>query len=141
MKNILLLGCFSYLALFTGCISSNPTNADRTPLQKLNGDSYESSNSLGIVTELPLLRKLSGGLYCGKDLDLVPAKLAKVELSLNQKLIGETSSDSTGHYVLSAKISKNTKYNLSIKAKCGSHTTIAVWTEDNLKLEDIFLTK
>lgn len=105
MNSILIK--FSVLILFFGC-SSNPTVADRTVIQKLNGASYESTNNMGIVTELPLLRKITGQLYCGDSLSQTPTKLAEVRITQAGKTIGTTTSNVAGQYLLLAKVSKQT---------------------------------
>lgn len=130
----------SLLALFCGC-SSNPTGADRTALQKLNGASYESSNNLGIVTELSLLRNVTGQVYCGQNLSQIPAKLAEIKLTQGQQTIGTTTSNLVGQFLLSVKVSKQTFYDLQITAPCGNYKTRVLWENDTLKLNDIFLGK
>jgi hypothetical protein len=127
-----------FLFLISGC-SSNPTNADRTVLQKLNGESYESTNSLAIVTELPLLRKVQGHIYCGESISQTPAKLAKISLIKDFHQIGSTTSDITGKYTLLAKVAKQVSYNLIIEATCGSSSIKIIWENDTLKLNDIFI--
>lgn len=138
MNSIIKL--FTFFVLLSSC-SSNPTNADRTTLQKLNGLSYESTNSMGIVTELSLLRKVEGQIYCGDTISQTPARQVKINLIKDQKLIATTASDTFGYFSLLAKIPKQVTYILRFEALCGSYTAKITWSEDHIKLNDIFLKK
>ena len=116
----------------SGCVSG-PKDPNQTFAQKLNADSYESSNSvLGVpvLTRKPIQRKVSGKITCGEGFSQRPAGHVTISLIEGNKVVASTSSNSDGTYnvLVSAAIEKT--YQLKASSKCGNAIKEISLTED-----------
>lgn len=107
---------------FTSCVSG-PKEPKRTFAEKLNGDNYESSNSvmgIPILTRKPTHKKFSGRVFCGEGVGQVPSSHATVILKKENQIISSTSTDITGKFSVSAQIEPNFSYEISVSSPCGN---------------------
>lgn len=110
--------------LISGCISG-PKNPEQKFSEKLNGDSYESSNTVigvPVLTRKPISKKISGRIYCGEGLSQRLANHVTVSLLDNDKIVSTASTDSNGIFSITANISLEKSYKLQAAAKCGTAT-------------------
>lgn len=134
------------LSLVMVSCSSDSKKSDRSLLEKLNGNTYESTNNMalvapGVLSEQPTIRKGSGQLYCGEDIQQTPAQKAKLVILDNERVVATTTSDQYGKFSFVGKFAKNKPYILKIEAKCGSLQGPIQWANDNIFFEDMMLKK
>jgi hypothetical protein len=106
----------------SGCVSG-PKQPDQTFAQKLNADSYESSNTVmgvPVLTRKPIQRKVSGKIMCGEGLSQRPANHATVSLNDGDIVVASASSNSDGTYTILASILIEKPYQLRVSSKCGN---------------------
>lgn len=122
---------------FSGCISG-PKNPDQTFAEKLNADSYESSNTVmgvPVLTRKPIYRKITGKVFCGEGLSQYPANHAAVVLTGENKTVASTLTDTNGNFNLLASISVEKAYKLQASSKCGNSTQdLSLKEESNYNL-------
>jgi hypothetical protein len=145
MKTIYLLWMILAVST-TGCIVS-PTKDDRSGVENMNGQNYESSNAVVVAPvvavldkKVPIQRKISGRAFCGEGLEQSPANHAKLTLKDGPTVLSTASTDSVGQYSFLASVGKSKSYNLIIEGKCGRSEKTVNWGEGSaIEGQDAYL--
>lgn len=128
----------------TACISG-PKDEEKSFAEKLNGDSYKSSVSVGgaipiNIERKPVQRKFSGVIYCGEGPSSHPVSNASLSLVADTKILTKSSSVTDGRYRLIALTTSVGPFEIKATARCGSATrTVSAKLEDRVPSYDLFL--
>lgn len=141
-KSKLLLSILLLLGL-TSCTVFQKTKG-MSAAEKANGENYQSSNAVGsfpVGNQLaPVMRKITGKVYCGHGLSQVPANKAQVELTQNSITQFSGKTDANGEYVILQALEPKKTYFLSAKSKCGETRTEVGFAKNAKDLtQDLYL--
>ena len=90
-----------------------------------------------VLERKPVLRKISGQVYCGKGISQTPANHALVSLVRESQTISSTSTDISGNFTLATPLNPEFSYQLIASASCGQSSKSLPGALKNQMTEEI----